>query len=520
MNQHLEKVIKIVTLRYQKPAVKQEEATVKINESVAKAAFYYEKLRNVIDYQDEHLFLKNAIKRILKRFKVLPFGDIPSKLLRELVWAGYFKNDALPLRYIEDIDQILKKYEFIQTHLGDKKANHKKVRSILSGLIACDIETLLSPAVAHDEFIKFAKQTIAQNIQISEAEMGKEAVDIQIDIAIERLLFKADYDQLFFKMLKHFYPDWPDITKEEGEDLAKNFTKIRGAIDSWIVFNKKTKIQNYVKKQLPVFLVLWNILVNNTNLNSLFQSPARVREVSQLFINSRNKELFKKVMRALVRGVVFILLTKTILVLLIEYPYEARIIQDVNYFALGVNMILPPLILLIAGSFIKIPGRRNNEKLVDSIETVVFQEKLPAKPLLTLKIKKSKGYAIFNVAYSILSLAILILVGWGLYKIHFNPVSIAFFYIFVSIVSFLAFRTRATAKELEIEFTEDSWLVGIINFVLLPFVSIGKYLSDKWSEYNFMLFFWDFIIEAPFKTVISVFESWLSFTREKREKFE
>jgi len=54
----------------------------------------------------------------------------------------------------------------------------------------------------------------------------------------------------------------------------------------------------------------------------------------------------------------------------------------------------------------------------------------------------------------------------------------------------------------------------------LPFVFIGKFLSDKWSDYNFTLLFWDFIVEAPFKAIIAVFEAWLTFIREKREDFE
>jgi hypothetical protein len=67
---------------------------------------------------------------------------------------------------------------------------------------------------------------------------------------------------------------------------------------------------------------------------------------------------------------------------------------------------------------------------------------------------------------------------------------------------------------------EEGLITGVFSFLLLPFVVVGKFLSDKWSQYNFTLFFWDFVIEAPFKTIIGVFESWLIFVREKREDFE
>lgn len=519
MNQHLMRAVRVTAtkLKFEK---KFEESTVKINESVAKAAFYYEKLRNVIEYQDEHLFLKNAIKRIIKRHKVFASPDIPKKLLRELVWAGYFKNDTLPTRYEEDIDQILKKYEFIKKNVRSGFLERKRINSIFLGLVACDIENILSPSVARTEFVNFAKDLIKNNIDLPSTQISASELDIQIDISIEKLLFKADYDQLFFKLFSKFYKEWPDISKAQAAELSQNFAKVFNLIDLWITKNKESKVQKYTKKQLPVFFVIWNILSNNSDPEILFESKQKISEVSRLFINSRSKELVGKVMRATAKGIIFVLLTKTIFALLVELPYEYRILNKINYLALGINIILPPMILFITGFFIKTPGKQNNKKLIDMIESVIFNNNLPTKKLISLKANPGKNYVLFNTIYLFLSITILTLVGWLLYTVDFNPVSIALFFVFVSLVSFLSFRTRATAKELEIEPNEDNIISGVFNFLLLPFVSIGKYLSDKWSDYNFMLFFWDFVVEAPLKTVIMVFESWLSFAREKREDFE
>ena len=40
---------------------------IKVSEFISKMAFYYEKLRNTIDYKEEYLLRKNAILRILRR---------------------------------------------------------------------------------------------------------------------------------------------------------------------------------------------------------------------------------------------------------------------------------------------------------------------------------------------------------------------------------------------------------------------------------------------------------------------
>jgi len=176
--------------------------------------------------------------------------------------------------------------------------------------------------------------------------------------------------------------------------------------------------------------------------------------------------------------------------------------------------------MVVAGIFIKIPGRKNTTLLLQSIQSAVSDSSLATKPLRTLTTPRSKGYLIFNFFYTILSLSILALVVWMLISLQFNVASIVLFFFFISLVSFLAFRIRGKAHELEIRQGEDTVTAGLFNFILLPFVVIGKFLSDKWSDYNFTLFFWDFIIEAPLKTLLEIFESWLAFAREKREDFE
>src|SRR4029079_2914435 len=42
-------------------------ATIEVHDTVSNVAWAYEKLRQAIDYQDEHLLRKNAIERMLKR---------------------------------------------------------------------------------------------------------------------------------------------------------------------------------------------------------------------------------------------------------------------------------------------------------------------------------------------------------------------------------------------------------------------------------------------------------------------
>ncbi len=523
MNEYLNKTITAFSQIEQKDSSAEvqikEEPKIKVNESLSAAAFYYEKLRNAIDYQEEHLFLKNAVKRILKRKTVFGRPDIAKKLLHELVWARYFGNETLPESYIDKIDQILRKYAFIRQYT---KSNESQIfaQNVLLEYSACEIEELLTPPVGKNEFFAFTKETLSKNIDLN-GEMPKLEVNSQIDIAIERLLFKSDNEQIRFRLMSYFYPDWPIIDKKEATHYGANFDHVNSMINGFIKESKQSKIFKYIKLNIAPFIVIWDILNSNREqLVSTFSDEKSLRLKAQAVIFRRNREIYRKVLRALVRAIMFVFATKTIFAFMVEVPFELQFIGELNYLALVINILLPPLLMVVAGLFIKIPGRKNTTMLLQKIQAVVFSQDLMSRPLTTLRAKKSGGYFIYNLFYWVLSLSILGLVVYLLVRLQFNIASIILFFFFISLVSFLSFRIRSKAHELEVRQTEDTVSAGIFNFILLPFVVIGKFLSDKWNDYNFTLFFWDFIIEAPLKTLMEIFESWLAFAREKRENFE
>ena len=522
MHQSLNKAIEAATEKKDLSAGP-DEPKIRVNEALSKAAFAYEKLRQAIDYQDEHLFLKNAIKRILKRTTVFRPQDserIASNLMHELVWARYFDNDYLPSALTEEVASILRKFHFIRQSVKSKESANK-VNDIVLGLIACDIETFLSPAEDKKHFLDFSREIISKNIEIGEAEINLQKLSSQIEISIEKLLFKSDLDQIRFSLIKKSYKYWPDINQDEAKEFAVRFDEIVPIVDLEASQVHKSPVFKYIKRNIPPFLVLWDMIKQSKSAATRhLKDEQSLKERASSIVSAKNKNIFGRVARGLVRGIIFILLTKTIFAFLIELPYEARILNDVNYRSLIINICAPPVLMLVTGFFVRIPGRKNTQELVRVLERIVFQNELTAKKLTTLKPARSGSYIIFNAAYTLLSLAILSLVVWGLAALKFSVVSIVLFFFFVSLVSFLAFRIRSTARELEVKAAEEGLVTGVFSFLLLPFVVVGKLLSDKWSQYNFTLFFWDFIIEAPFKTIIGVFESWLLFVREKREDFE
>jgi hypothetical protein len=499
----------------------ESEKTIKVNESVGQAAFYYEKLRNSLDWQDEHLFLKNAIKRILKRRVYLSIkqDNTARILLHELVWAKYFPNESIPVTYTDEIAAILRKYNYLRKSVVSSKGS-SKITEIIVGLAACEIEEFLRPSPAQKNYISFTANHISSNLKLSENEITKEQMDTKVHLAVLRELFKADLDQLRYYLIRNQFPSWPRVSKKDIKYFGENFDKIIDLANGQIFDPQSYKLQRYVKKNIPTFRIIWEIISYSREDGGLLKDEFALESVAHEIIAKRNKNIHSRVLRSVLRGIIFIFLTKIILALIIEYPYELKYLGEVNYMALSINILLPPLVMLVIGAFIKVPGRKNTRVLVGQVVEVVTKDKYIKDEAFTLNKKRSGSYFLFNIFYLISSMAVLTLTVWGLLALNFNVISIALFFFFVSLVSFLSFRISGIAKELEVRKGDDSIIAGIFNFIFLPFVYIGKILSDQWSNYNPTLWFWDFIIEAPFKTIMSLFESWISFVREKREDFE
>jgi hypothetical protein len=61
---------------------------------------------------------------------------------------------------------------------------------------------------------------------------------------------------------------------------------------------------------------------------------------------------------------------------------------------------------------------------------------------------------------------------------------------------------------------------AVLDFISLPILRAGQWLSMGISRINVFLFFFDFLFEAPFKIFLSVLEEWLQFMKEKKEELQ
>ena len=110
---------------------------------------------------------------------------------------------------------------------------------------------------------------------------------------------------------------------------------------------------------------------------------------------------------------------------------------------------------------------------------------------------------------------------WGIIAVlnilHFNIVSMMFFILFLTLVSYFAFRIRHNAKRWRVIKEGGAW--GTIGNVLaLPIVNAGRWMSQSFSAINFVVFLLDFVVETPLKFILNFSNEFISYLKERVEE--
>jgi hypothetical protein len=219
------------------------------------------------------------------------------------------------------------------------------------------------------------------------------------------------------------------------------------------------------------------------------------------------------------KAVLFILITKTLLGVAIEVPYDLTIHGVIAWTPLALNIAFPVVYMIIIGSRISIPGRHNTDLVASYIDRIMYQgagEPLHYKARKRVD-SRSLGTA-FSVVYTIAFIISFGLLSWALYKLGFNIVNGVIFFIFLSAVSFLAFRLRQSSRELAVLDERQSLIQTLADFLSTPFIRVGYWLSDRYSKLNLVTVFLDVAIEMPLKTTLRLVRQWVGFMRDKQEE--
>jgi hypothetical protein len=170
------------------------------------------------------------------------------------------------------------------------------------------------------------------------------------------------------------------------------------------------------------------------------------------------------------------------------------------------------------GLSIRIPKKDNTDKIIEEVDNIVYSQQGQQHRIKITKPKTGFLHYLMQFIYGILYLISFGLIIYGLSKLLFSPASMIIFIFFLTMVSFFSLRIRRTAAELIILEQKEKFFSMLATLLFVPILRVGRWISLHSSKINVFIFVLDFIIEAPFKIFIRIFEDLIIFVKEKRDE--
>lgn len=499
------------------------ENRISVNEAVGAIAFYYEKIRNVVDYQDEHLIRQNAIRRILGRRMIVAEAheEIALGLLKELVRYRYFPNNTLSFSTVGRIAKILHLYLGVMRELSERRELSDKDKDWLISMAACSIDEELVPMVEERSLVQLMYQCLEPNVSGKNGATDDPMRKLQIYIAVYRTLLRPDIDRLRHLLLVHNFIEWKNVESPDIQSLANDYHSTAQKVDSIIrhPLNKKL-LPSFRRFRIP-FVVLFTLVRNGQE--DILQNPELLeKEITRIcegFYAVQKKRLYGRTVRAFI----YIFLTKMALGLALELPYDLITIHRINMVPLFVNIIFPPMFLAAMIAFVKFPGKDNTRAIIQAVKEVVYKDS-EQKVFVPQSYKTARTsipmLVVFYTLYVLLFALSFGFVGWLLHKLDFNIVSAIVFIVFFCLISFFGINLRRSVLDLVILKPKIGLLGTLIESLFLPIVSVGRWLSFNISRVNIFVFIFDVLIELPLQALLEITEQWFAFLKEKKEELE
>lgn len=530
---------------------------IKVSTLISRLAFFYEKIRNAVDYEEEHLLRKNAIARIIKRqiviegvIKETDSLKISEHLLTELIRGRYLSNNLIPETKIQEIAVKLEKYIFLKNQVALKintelslKTDINRAKDLINeknkltnwiiAMLACEIEENLAPNRVKQAIVGNMFSVLSNIIKLPNDLPYENDLEIQIYLAVSRNYLKFDEDMQGFVLFKYYNSEWLDlslnnqdaaINTEKIKQISLNIHQFKNTIDSQL----KHPLTKQIDKISRLYSLYFSILAETIEVD-----PAKV--YSELegdakgFVSLIRKVCEKKYQRAksrlwrsALRSIIYIFFTKSIFVLLIEVPAIKFFNEPLNLLSLGINICFPAALLFFIVFMSRIPGNDNTDKIVSGIKEISFLGHEKKQPLVLRQPPKRSWLkdAIFHLIYTAAFCVSIWSIVWALTYIGFNWVSIIIFLFFLAFVSFFSIMTTRGVKELVVVERKENILGFLLDLFYMPIIMAGRWMSGEFSKLNVFVFVFDFIIEAPFKVIVQMAEDWTRYVKERRENIE
>jgi hypothetical protein len=474
----------------------------------------YEQLRNAAENAEEHLLLQRAIKRFYRRTLFLPLrpheksAAVGQELIVELLQAGYLPNTRVSEAVRSAIDQLIMQAQAGYHQLVETgSVPREKLVDWVLAYLSVNTEQLLNPNTVPAAYTMFAYQYFLQAIPRATFADWPDDDDygLCLYLATYQALRKTDVDVVRADLCQLY-------TVSPSERAP--FIELNQKLDRLYSSELTTHLRRIVSLNGAPLRVLYSMIVNEPHVDRLLADRTVFLDHYRVAIEKTYAQAEARLNKGLVKSIVFIFITKTLIGLGLEVPYDILVHGAVMPVPLLVNLLFPPLYMASLRIGITLPPKHNTAALLHSIEAILYDErpkhiKLPRHRRVTPV--RQLVYTVFFALPIALGIA-------ALHALHFTVLQMVIFFVFFSTASSLGFRLSSQLRELEVARTSSGFFGSLIDFFYLPFIMMGQWLSRKYSRLNLVTRFLDIAIELPLKAVLRLARQWIRFLDERREE--
>ncbi len=467
-----------------------------------------EQLRNAAENTEEHLLLRSAIRRFYKRIFITRDGELAARsgeeLAVELTFAGYIQNDTLTTDQVKDINGLALSYYAMYEQLLDQKVVHgEQALAWTLDVLATRVESTINSHALDDAFVSTATDYFEK--LVSDRDRSAQDFGARLLVAVYRSILKSNDGVIRSVILSRYEVKPVDIV---------HYAQFNKLIDSLLVAKPVDRLTRFTDRNGAPLRVLRRMIHDKPNLLELLAHRERFLEAYEQQINSEYERIGARLNRAIIRSVLFLIITKFLIGIAIEVPYDMWRDGYIHWPALLVNLFFPPLYMVALRLTLSLPSYANTTALISRIDHMIYGT---SEEIVTAKVSERRYGTAFSAIYTIVALAVFALAIWLLMQIGFTAVHIIIFFVFISAASFLGFRLSRLIRELEVIKPRQNFFTFIRDIIYLPFVVVGRWMNEKYSQFNIVTTVLDMVIELPLKTLLRLIRQWNAFIDDRKD---
>lgn len=486
-----------------------------VDEIASKVAAFYEKVRNVIEYRDAHLLRRGAIERILRRRILLKNfkEDFAEPLIKELIRSGHLANDTVPETKIADVQAIIDNLLFLLAKQEDRGGSPKNASSNwLVGMFASRIEEELFPYPEGAFLSEMMYGTLREHLVLKNVPLSEPEADLQLFVAVQRALFRPDASQLEYALLKVTHPQWGNFTEPELMAIAENLGALRNTVRTILQNPYGPYFSKLCSREKIIFQLIGELVFEGESLEGDFSSSLKY------LYDKDYRKAGQQLRRIAFLSVISFLISKMVVAVAIEVPLDQYLYHAVSLTSMAVNIFFPPLLMLIIVASIRLPSKENFALIETAVEEVVSGDDERKYVVVVPKKKGIFTRFFIYLAYGIALLAVLDFITRWLIKFNFSPASIIIFLLFTSMVVATGVKVRNRAKEMSLEKEKASLWSFLVDLVIVPFMTIGRWIISGLSKFNVLVIAFNFLIELPLQFFLEFLENFREFIKARKDE--